>query len=331
MSTTDRELQELILVIQDIESAEPDPEFARRLDARVADRFGRARKQRRRWPRLALAGAAAAVPLAIAVGGAISDLTREHSVTRPAIKSAEPSAPTAQADLSVAVSGARTRRIERSTELTLAAPDDRLEHVGTQIVQVADRHRGYVKHAFVSSGRGSTHSGSFELRVPTRELKAAVAELSTLAEVRSRTDTASDISRTFNSASQSLTTDLVERRGLLRQLSHATTTADADKLRSRLDRLSVDIQRLRGQLSGLRQRTNYTNVSVSLVAKSRGAATGPVHDAGRALRGSLHSLVAASAVVLQVAGALLPFAVLGALAWAAAGAVRRRRREAVLS
>jgi hypothetical protein len=32
-----------------------------------------------------------------------------------------------------------------------------------------------------------------------------------------------------------------------------------------------------------------------------------------------------------VAGALLPFAVLGALAWAAAGGVRRRRREAVLS
>jgi hypothetical protein len=337
----ERELQELALALE-AESPAPDPEFERRLDALVADRFGR-RKRRPalagfRRPRLALAGVAASALVVVAVAGALSGLFGGHDqvITSNFTAPRRMLAPTPAGALSQnaspsAATIAPQRRVERSSELTLAAPDDRLDTVGSQILQVVDRHRGYVLSSSLSSGQGSSHSGSFELRVPSSQLQSTIADLSRLADVRSRTDSGHDVTGTFASVSDRLTADLVERRGLLRQLSHATTTHDADRLRSRLDRLSIDIQQLRGQLSSLKRRTDYTRVSVFLVAKGRRGATGPLGGVDRALRGSLHSLVAATAILLRVAAAVLPFALLGALAWAVAGGFRRRRREAVLS
>ena len=77
------------------------------------------------------------------------------------------------------------------------------------------------------------------------------------------------------------------------------------------------------------RRTDYTRVSVTLVEQRQGA--GAVGKAGDALRGSLRALVGSLAVVLRVLAAVIPFALLGGLACAATGALRRRRREAVLS
>jgi hypothetical protein len=291
---------------------------------------------RRRRPRLLLAGAAASLLAAVAIAGALTGVVGggDGSIDRPrSLMAAKPrpqkAAGTGPAAITAQVLGAR--RVERSADLTLAAPDDRLEHVGSQIVQVVDRHGGYVLSSSVSSGQGSAHSGSFELRVPTAQLRAAVADLSKLADVRSRTDSGRDVTRSFNSLSDRLTADMVERRGLLRQLAHAPSTGEADRVRSRLDRLSVDIHQLRGQLQGLRQRTDYTRLAVSLVAKPRHSAAAPLGGIDRALRGSLHALLGATAILLRVLAATLPFALLGALGWAAAGALRRRRREAVLS
>ncbi|HEX8075232.1 MAG TPA: DUF4349 domain-containing protein [Thermoleophilaceae bacterium] len=335
----ERELQELALALE-ADSPAPDPDFECRLDARVADRFGRRKPRRGRIPRprLGLVGAAASLLLAVGVAGALSGVLgdRDSGPTPLAETAPAPTAKSldAQSAEGTALRGApaAARRVERSSELTLAAPDDRLEKVGGQILRVVDRHRGYVLNSSVSSGQGSTHSGLFELRVPTDRLQAAIADLSRLADVRARTDTGHDVTGEFTSVSDRLTADVVERRGLLRRLGHAASAQEADRLRSRLDRLSVEIHRLREQVRDLRQRTDFTRVSVSLVAKTAAhGAAGPLGGVDRALRGSLRALVGATAIVLRVTAAVLPFAVLGAMGWVAAGGVRRRRREAVLS
>lgn len=363
-----RELQELALTLA-ADAPEPDPAFAARLDARVAARFGQS-SRRRPWPqlarpRLALVGAAATVLIAIAAVGAVGGLfDGERNLTVNAEKHGAPSAGTAQPAVSAgpqpAVSAApqpasaapqpaapaaaealrlmpplaqttSARRVERSTQLTLAAPDGHLQEIGDRIVQVADRHRGYVVTAQLSSGDGSSHSGDYDLRVPTTQLRAALAELSKLAHVRSRTDSSRDVTGAYNGAGDRLTAATIERRGLLRRLAHTSTTTEADRLRSRLDRLGAEIARLRDGLARLKRRTSYTDVAVTLVGEHSHAAPGALGDAGRALRGSLRALVGATAIALRVTAALLPFALLALLGWLAAGGVRRRRREAVLS
>src|SRR3712207_5729002 len=71
-----RELQEIALALQ-ADSPKPAPEFERRLDERVARRFGRTRSTRRRLlpsRGLVLAGAASLF-VVIGVAGAVAGLT----------------------------------------------------------------------------------------------------------------------------------------------------------------------------------------------------------------------------------------------------------------
>jgi Domain of unknown function (DUF4349) len=154
-------------------------------------------------------------------------------------------------------------------------------------------------------------------------------DLSRLGEVRERSQFEQDVTRQHSGLADRLGSARLERRSLERRLAHATTTAEADRLRRRLDLLGHEIHSLRGELGRLRVRTDYTKVDVTLV--ERKAAASPIGGAGDALNGSLRALVQAVAVTLRVLAAVLPFVLLGGLAWAATGVVRRRRREAILS
>jgi hypothetical protein len=221
------------------------------------------------------------------------------------------------------------RRVERAAQLTLAAPVGKLDEVANQVVQVTDRHRGLVINSQLSTGSHPLEGGSFTLRVPTSELTQTLRDLSRLAQVRARSQSGHDVTRAYSTLQDRLGAARVERRGLLRRLAHATSTSEADRLRTRIDELAREIQSLRGEVGNLETRTDYTRVNVTLLAQRRTAgALGGVDDA---LRGSLRALVGALAVTLRVVAAVVPFALLGAFAWAATAAVRRRRREAVLS
>jgi hypothetical protein len=347
-----RELQEIALALR-ADSPEPDPAFARRLDERVERRFARPRRVRSLLPtrRLALAGAAGLLT-AIAAAGAIAGLSGNGgdeasplsvapsatgdsaAVRTPGVHDAMArKAPLGGEPFSTeggpAGSAASGRRVEHTASLKLASPADELDEVADRVVDVTDRHRGLVLNSSVSTGADSAQGGSFELRVPTTELTDTLRDLSRLGEVRERHQFEQDVTREYSTVAGRLASARVERRGIQRRLAHATTTAEADRLRGRLDLLNAEIHRLREQVGRLRVRTDYTRLSVTLVARK--AAASPIGGAGDALRGSLRALVEAVAVTLRVLAAMLPFLLLGGLAWAAAGVVRRRRREAVLS
>jgi hypothetical protein len=344
----ERELQQIARVLEtDLPVA--DPEFRARLDERVARRFEK-EPRRRRVPsrRLFLAGASAVLALLVVVGAlaGLNGSEQDQVVTDQAIRSAPDGAestgdlasPTiTETDQSAGVRGsapapAPARRVERTAQLTLAAEADRLGEVADRIVKVTDSHRGIVVNSSVSTGDDSGRGGNFELRIPTTQLTATMRDLSRLGEVRSRSETSQERSRAYDSLADRLTAARVERRGLLRRLAHADSTDEADRLRARLDQVAVEIRGLSGRLADLRERTDYTRVSVSLVEDSadEGGAGGG-GSAGDALLGSLDTLVGASAIVLRVLAAALPFALLAALVWAVVALTRRRRREAVLS
>lgn len=352
-----RELQQVALALR-ADAPEPDPAFERELDQRVARRFERPRRRRipRRLPsrRLALSGAAGLVTVIAAVGAiaGLSGRGGEHTAMPDTI-SAAPSAGDAEsvktpqvddqmarrapapfnaldAGPGVAAGAARSaRRVEHSARLKLAAPADDLGDVADRIVDVTDRHRGVVLSSSVSTGADSSRGGAFSLRVPTTELTDTMRDLSRLGQVRERSQFEQDVTREYSGLSDRLASARLERRGLERRLAHATSTSEADRLRGALDRLGERIHALRGGLGRLRVRTDYTRISVTLV--ERRAAASPIGGAGDALNGSLRALVQAVAVTLRVLAAVLPFVLLGGLAWAATGVVRRRRREAVLS
>jgi uncharacterized protein DUF4349 len=338
-------LDELAIALA-AEAPQPGEDFARRLDARVAAGFPRKRALPKLPPLAVFGGvtaAAVAVIVAVTLVGnsgtsmkssaaskAASDTKlnvgkelsgRSAGVTAqaaPALKAAPAPAPARQTP----------RHVERSASLTLAATRGKLESVANQVVGVVDQHHGYVLHSSVTSGAGG--GGSFDLRVPVGQLQATIADLSRLADVRSRSQNLNDVTTTYNATQDRLATQRALRQSLLKQLAAATSQSQADAIRQRLRLVTADIRSLSATFDNLRQHTAYASIAVQLVPKraepvtTEGGLGGDFHDA-------LHSLVVSFGIALRVLGVAIPLGIVAALGWFGWTALQRRRREAALS
>jgi uncharacterized protein DUF4349 len=224
----------------------------------------------------------------------------------------------------------RNRQVDRDAALVLATPKDKVESIADGVIEVTDRYEGFVLRSNVSGGDESRAGAALELRVPSGRLQTALRDLSELAHVRSRTQTTQDITARFVSARSRLDDALAERRALLRQLARATTPNETASIRARLRLANRQIAAVRSNLRGLRNRVDFSRVSVaieadqSLESKNGGWSLGDaVHDAFKIL-GTMAGIAVVSLAVL------IPVAIIALLAWLGTGALRRNRRERVL-
>jgi hypothetical protein len=208
----------------------------------------------------------------------------------------------------------------------LAAPKDKLSDVGDQVIAVTDRYRGIVLRSSVTSA-GEASTGQFDLRIPVRNLRSALRDLSALADVQSRTENADDVTASFVSARTRLEELNAERRGLLRRLENAQTDRAASAIRARLRLVNAQIDSQTQVLADMRRRTSYASVSVTLQAKDGNSGGAGIGDGARDLR---DSLVDAANLGLRVLGVALPIGLVLGLLWAGSSWWDRRRREAVL-
>ena len=337
-----RELQELALALR-ADAPEPNADFADDLRGRVAAGFPQAPRSRRlpafRQLAPALAAVAAvALPLVIAVAlsGGPSDEDQADSGgggTSAAVAPAQDgggsvAAPEASSRSRFAP-GPRQRRIERTFSLELDAPVDRLARVADGVAEVTGRYGGFVLSSSVNSGR-EDGGGVFELRMPSNRLRPALRALAGLAPVISQSQDGRDITPAYVTAQDRLQAARAERRGLLGRLQTATTDAEAEAIRRRLDLVAAEINGLRGRLRALRLRSDYAAVTVSLVSEAddgQGGAAGSIDDA---LGDAGDLLVTATGLLIRVLALALPLALVGLLAGLAARLLRRRRRESAL-
>jgi hypothetical protein len=303
---------------------EPSPAFTAELDRRVAEGFPKPSRRRLSlptfWP--ALAAAATVIVVAVVAIGLLGNESGKQASTGGSISSSAlspRSAPNAQF-----LAAGTGRKVERNVQLTIAAARDKLQQAADGIGTVAENHGGFVLSSHVTTGDTGTSGGSFELRVPQRELQATIADLSKLGDLRSRSENGQDMTASYNSVRSRLGDALVERGALKLRLRHAHGVK-ADEIRARLATLNAAIDALNSRMKNLRSRTVYSTVSVTLeqAKKGSGGTGAAFDDARRILQGMLNFTVRALAV-------LLPLALLVALAAFGTRILRRRRREAAL-
>ena len=225
--------------------------------------------------------------------------------------------------------GRTDRRIERTFAMELAMPVDEMQRVADQVTAVTNRHGGFVLSSSVSTGEDSS-GGDFNLRIPVTQVRPALRDLAALADVRSQSQTGRDVTPAYVTARDRLRAARAERKSLLRRLEVATTDAEAEAIRARLDIVAGQINALRGRLHGLRLRTEYAVVTVTLQAKDgdEGGAGGgsfddAIHDAG-------DILVATAGILVRILAVALPLGLIALLGWLAGRALQRRRRESAL-
>lgn len=227
--------------------------------------------------------------------------------------------------------GRERRSIERSASLTLAARPREIDDVSARIQDVTRRQGGFVVSSTVNSSAGGG-DGTFELRIPTRNLDAAMAALSRLGKVRERSQRSQDITAEVVSARSRLKDARTERTSLLRQLAGATTVTATQAIRARLRIVSREIEQARAGVRRVDNRAAFSSITVMLVAD--GSVAVPVQEdnwtPGDAAQDALRVLEVAAGVALVVLAVALPPALLAALAVVAVRWSRRRRREHAL-
>ena len=337
MSGPDTELARIEEILK-ADSPQPTPAFTAQMDQRVREGFPRPKRQRpsayARLRQLWIPSLAAATALIVVAVVAIASLsgTDQGGTSSSASVAAKPAGEDAANgpfhDLSFAApgssaSGTVARRVERSVELTIATPHDKLQQAADGIGTVAESHGGFVLSSHIDTG-DQGGGGSFTLRVPQRQLQSTIADISKLGHLKARSESGQDMTAPYNDVQDKLGNALLERSALKRKLHHAKGTK-ADVIRNRIEALNAAISTLNGRMHELKQRTSYSTVNITLEQQkgSAGGTGAAWDDAQRTLEGMLNFTVRLLAV-------LLPLALIAAIAALGARTFRRRRREAPL-
>jgi uncharacterized membrane protein len=132
----------------------------------------------------------------------------------------------------------------------------------------------------------------------------------------------------FVSLRDRLRTAKALRTSLLNRLEVAFTDTAVDALRRRLEIVGNRISRLREQLRGMRERTEFATVLVELVDEDTGATEGETDEAIDDAVGSLEDILN---FLIRAVGVLVPLALIGGIGWLAVTRARRRARERALA
>ena len=365
----EREFADLVEVLRE-DRAEIRPHFARQLDEKVAAGFPREPRWRKLFSSAVLVpSVATSMLLALVVGLSSMEMGGDESgdalnaspggggmgeMSAPAPQVAEDSAgqsasqysrarrgksqpqaagasPPVAGGGSVSSDDRQARVQETSASLVLGAKPGGVQGVADEIVAVTDRHRGFV----LSSSVQATDDGggaAFELRVPSERLKAALADLSRIADVRERREAAQDITREFVSARSRLADARADRKGLLRRLARAATEFERESLKAQLRDVGSRIATAKTDLARVNNRASYSNISVSVVGDPAAGAeeNDGVWSPGDAARDAVRVLEVVAGVLLIALAVGLPLALLAALVLVLARLMQRRRRERLL-
>jgi hypothetical protein len=232
------------------------------------------------------------------------------------------------------VPGVRNRQVQRFAELTLGADPEQVQQVAGKVFDVVGRYQGIVLSSSVHDGIEGEAGANFEMLIPSRRLSAALADLSGIAEVRSRSENTLDITAPTVSAHEHLRDARAEAEGLLRQLAEAGTDTERASIKAQLHVVRGRIAAFRSQVRRLEQRADFSRVSLRVATGSQEAAFPTRGDGNWTIGDALHDagrvLAVAAGVALIALAVTLPLALIAGGAWAGRRIYLRRAREQAL-
>jgi uncharacterized protein DUF4349 len=181
------------------------------------------------------------------------------------------------------------------------------------------------------SGSGDTRSASLTIRVPSSRFGDALQQLRSLeGEVASSGVSAQDVTDQFVDLQARLAAKQAEEQRYLAILNRAGTIDEILKVDASLSSVRTQIEQLTGQINSIKQRTDYSTISMSISTLSAlpGDTTGKVWDPAKTVGRALAALGAMMQVFADAVIWLVVFGWLPLLAFAAVVFAARMRRPA---
>lgn len=223
------------------------------------------------------------------------------------------------------------REIERSAQLVLGAEPTAVRKAASEVFDTVHAHRGIVLSSSIRDGAKGEAGARFALLIPSAKLGDAMADFSTIGEVRARREATADITAPTVRAGERLRDSQARIEGLLTQLAAADTDAERGATEAKLRAERRQVAYLRAQLAGLERRANFSRVQLRIESGTpTSSGTGGGWGIGAALDDAGQILAIAVGVTIVGLAILGPIALIALLAWLANRArVKRARRRAL--
>lgn len=226
----------------------------------------------------------------------------------------------------------RTTSVVKTGEIALVGKD--LSKVRGEVDALLAAVGGTVDNERTTNDkRGRIDRSTLVLRVPVAKFEAAKDALERLGTLKSSTESAKDVTTEVIDVNERVQTLQNSLDRLQRFQRSAQDVKDLIRFEEDITRRQSELQSLKAQQSYLRDQTSMSTITVRLTTPATYVEEpGALDDAGflSGLKGGWHALVGVVLVALTVAGALVPFLVVGAVVgvptWLAVRALRRRRR-----
>jgi len=179
------------------------------------------------------------------------------------------------------------------------------------------------------SGSGDTRSASLTIRVPSSRFADALQQLRTLdGEVQTSGVSAQDVTDQFVDLQARLAAKQAEEQRYLAILTRANTIDEILKVDASLSNVRTQIEQLTGQINSIKQRTDYSTISMSIstIAVLPGDTATRTWDPAKTVTRALAALGAMLQVFADIVIWLLVFGWLPLLVLAAVVFVTRVRR-----
>jgi hypothetical protein len=225
----------------------------------------------------------------------------------------------------------RARDVERSARVVLAVDPSEVRSAAGDVLAVVHEFDGIVlRSATRTLGEGRAYA-SFDLLLPSRRLPDALAALSEIGPVRSRSDASVDVTAPTIGLRERVRDTRARVDSLLSRLEGATTDAERESIEAGLSSERGRLARLRSRLSAMERRTHFARVSVRVASDPEAGATGGSGwGVGDALRVAGRILAVFAGVTVVALAILVPIGLILFLSLAGHRAWVRRSRERAL-
>lgn len=164
----------------------------------------------------------------------------------------------------------------KTADLRIDVPDEGF-HDGFQgVIDIARRHGGFVLSSETTGDE--SRRGTLTIRVPAQTFETALRQLGELGDVGHSSVSGEDVSQEFIDLQARVRNLRAQETVLLRLMERAESIADTIRVQNELTEIQLEIERLRGRLRYLEDRTSLSTITVRIT--ELGAAATEPSDAG---------------------------------------------------
>jgi hypothetical protein len=217
------------------------------------------------------------------------------------------------------------RQIARTAQLTIGVRD--VSAAAAQLRQIALAADGFIASERLETAAGTYGESTVVLSVAADRLEQAMADAEKIGTVRSRSMTARDVTTQVVDVEARITTmrESIARIRVL--MGKAGSLGDIANIEAELTRRQADLESLLARQKALKGQVERAPLTVTLFRD--GTEPAPDNPFLRGLREGWEALAKSTAILITMLGALLPFAVVGAvLFWPIRWLFRRRHAAA---